>query len=208
VVLGAADGRPLDREEFARRYGPPIRAYLGARWPSSNPRGEIDDAVQDVFLECFKEGGALARVERDRPGGFRAFLYGVVRNVARRVEGAHQDARLPSGFDPASGEEPASRAFDRAWARGLMRQATALQKERARAGGEAAQRRVELLELRFSEGLPIRSIAERWGMKATQVQYEYTCARNEFQAALVDVVRQHDPDGDPATESARLLGLL
>jgi RNA polymerase sigma factor (sigma-70 family) len=210
VILGAAEGRALDRSEFARRYSHAIRAYLGTRWKASPLGSELDDAAQEVFVECFKENGALARVDPDRPGGFRGFLYGVIRNVARRFEERWSRKRPDSiGELPLeSAEEPASRAFDRAWARGIMKQATELQGERARAGGEKLQRRVELLRLRFTEGLPVREIAARWGMEPTQVQYEYKCARDEFQTALNDVVRKHDPDGDAAAESARLLGLL
>ncbi len=212
VILDAAGGGVKAREEFVQRYSLAIGAYLGARWKGSPLRAEIEDAVQEIFIECFKDGGVLTRAEPGRKGGFRAFLYGVARNVARRAEERWQtraaEPRMPSGFDTAGTEEPSSRAFDRAWAQGLMRQATQLQKERANAGGEASQRRVELLRLRFTDGLPIRDIADRWDMKPTQVQYEYKCAREEFHAALIDVIRKHDADGDPATECARLLGLL
>ncbi len=89
-----------------------------------------------------------------------------------------------------------------------MRQATQLMSERAKAGGETSRRRVELLRLRFGEGKQVSEIAEEWGLKATQVQYEYKCARDEYQAALLDVVRRHDPEGDPQEECARLVGLL
>jgi RNA polymerase sigma-70 factor (ECF subfamily) len=210
VILGAAEGRPLDREEFARRYGLAIRAYLGARWRGSPLHPEIDDAAQDVFVECFKEGGALSRAEPGRKGGFRGFLYGVIRNVARRSEErwARRDKQVASGIDLEGAEDPASRAFDRAWAQAIMRQATELQAERAKAGGETARRRVELLRLRFAEGKPIRDIAEQWGKEPRQVQYEYKCAREEFQAALVDVVRRHEPSADANAEGARLVALL
>ena len=32
VIRGAVSGDEADREEFVRRYGPVVRAYLGARW--------------------------------------------------------------------------------------------------------------------------------------------------------------------------------
>ncbi len=32
VIQGAAAGRGDDRDQFARRYAPVVRAYLGARW--------------------------------------------------------------------------------------------------------------------------------------------------------------------------------
>ena len=43
---------------------------------------ELEDVVQEVFVTCFKEDGPLSRADPERPGGFRAYLYGVVRNVA------------------------------------------------------------------------------------------------------------------------------
>ena len=58
----AADGRAVDRAEFARRYAPVIRAYLGARWRGNGLAQEVDDAVQDVFVDCFSENGALTRL--------------------------------------------------------------------------------------------------------------------------------------------------
>ncbi len=121
VILGAAAGRPVERAEFARRYAPVIRACLGARWRGSPLAQEIDDAVQDAFVDFFAENGALARVDPLRDGGFRAFLFGVVRNVAKRVESRRKEAQPPSGFDAPSAEVPFSDAFDRAWAQAVMR---------------------------------------------------------------------------------------
>ena len=157
-----------------------------------------------------RKAGALDRAEPGRPGGFRGFLYGVVRNVARRFEERRhrRERQVASGFDLEAREGPASRAFEREWARTIMRQATELQEERARAGGQAARKRVELLRLRFTDGMPIRRIAEEWGVEPRQVQYQYKLAREEFQAALVEVVREHEPDGDPREEGARLVALL
>ena len=83
LIQGAAAGEAKDRETFALLYEPVLRAYLGARWKHSPLLREMDDVVQDVFIECFKQGGALAGAgRRTRSGAFRAFLHGVVRNVA------------------------------------------------------------------------------------------------------------------------------
>src|SRR5215831_5732627 len=86
VIRAAAAGSPADREELARRYLAVVRAYLAARWRGLNLRAELDDAVQEVFVECFRQGGALEAAGAGRVSSFRAFLYGVVRNVARRFE--------------------------------------------------------------------------------------------------------------------------
>jgi RNA polymerase sigma-70 factor (ECF subfamily) len=202
VIAAAAGGSAEGRDEFARRYDRVIRAYLGARWRASPLHAEIDDALQEVFVECFKQGGVLARVERERVGGFRPFLYGAVRNVALRFETKRARARehqVPQGVDLdclPSDDEGLSRAFDRAWARSLLREAARLQEQRAKELGEDARRRVELLRLRFQEGLPIRDIAGRWQVEPARLHHEYARARQEFKAALMAVVEFHHP-GSP-----------
>ena len=207
VIRGAAQGRPKDREEFARRYEPVVRAYLGARWRESGLKGEIDDAAQEVFLDCFKDGGALERADEGRPGGFRAFLYGVVRNVAARAERERGRGGLPLDADLPSRDRTLSDAFDRAWAETLMRQAARLMDARALAAGAEAQRRVELLRLRFGEEMPIRDVARHWNADAAKVHHEYATAREEFRAALCDVVAEHQggPRADIEREAERLI---
>src|SRR6516165_1405703 len=86
VIRAAAAGSPADRDELARRYLGVVRAYLAARWRGSRLWPDLDDAVQEVFVECFRQGGALEAAGAGRVPSFRAFLYGVVRNVARRFE--------------------------------------------------------------------------------------------------------------------------
>ena len=77
----------LARELFGRRYEPVILRDFGvAGGGNSSLSQQLDDAVQEVFVECFKAGGMLERLDPHRPGGFRAFLFGVARNVALRVD--------------------------------------------------------------------------------------------------------------------------
>ena len=87
MIRAAADGDATARARFSRIYREPVLGYLRARWRSPALLQELDDALQEVLLECLKDGGALERADPDRPGGFAAFLRGVVRNVARRIEG-------------------------------------------------------------------------------------------------------------------------
>ena len=100
-------------------------------------------------------------------------------------------------------EASLSDVFDRAWANAVMKQAAALQAERA--VQDEARRRVELLRLRFTVGLPMRRIAETWDMDRRKLQYQYDLARKEFEAALHEVIRRHHPEAAVAEESARLL---
>jgi len=211
VVRGAAEGSGPERDEFARRYSPVIRAYLGARWRHTPLFPEIDDAAQDVFVECFRENGPLRRVDSQLPGGFRAYLYGVVRNVARRAEkarGRNRERPPGSGLDLGmveGREDPLSEVFDRAWARTLLRQATEVHARRAREAGGRAERRLELLRLRFLEDKPIREIAVEWDEDPGRVHYEYARARDEFKDALREVVRKHDMACSVEKECVRIL---
>ena len=63
MISGAASGNDADRREFATRYLPVVRAYLRARWRGRLDEQELEDAAQEVFLECLREGGVLDRVE-------------------------------------------------------------------------------------------------------------------------------------------------
>lgn len=80
-----------------------------------------------------------------------------------------------------------------------MRQASDLMAGRARSD-DRARRRVELLRLRFAEGRPMREIAAAWQADPRQLEYDYDRAREEFTAALHEVVQ-----GDAASGCARLL---
>jgi RNA polymerase sigma-70 factor (ECF subfamily) len=209
VIRAAAAGSPTDREELARRYLGVVRAYLAARWRGSGQQPDLEDAIQEVFVECFRQGGALAAAVAGRVPSFRAFLYGVVRNVARRFEcrPRHPAGPLP---DIAADEVSLSRLFERSWAQAIMTEAAQLQRRQAGERGPDAVRRVELLQLRFEESLPIRTIAERWGVPAAGLHHAYALARQEFRAALLEVVAFHHPGspGEVEQEAASLLKAL
>lgn len=209
VIHAAAAGSPADREEMARRYLGVVRAYLAARWRNSAQQQNLGDAVQEVFIECFRQGGALQAVEAGRVPQFRAFIYGVVRNVARRFESrAARTTEPPS--DVEANEESLSRHFERAWAKAIMTEAAELQRQRALQQGPEALQRVELLRLRFEDNLPIRTIAERWGIPADELHHAYAKARQEFKSALLEVVAFHQPGSlaDIEQEAASLIQSL
>ena len=214
VVRGAAAGREEDRSAFARLYTPVIRAYLRARWRGSPLVQEVDDAVQEFFVDCFKQDGVLDTVDVERPSAFHGFLYAVARNVARHVEtrrGRRRERQPTSSVDLErfeADEERLSQAFDRAWALALVREAVSLQARRT--NDDASRLRVELLRLRFQDDLPIRDIAAKWDEDPARLHHEYARARKEFETALLDVIRFHQPEsGRPAPEEARrILQLL
>ena len=213
LIRGAASGQAHDRAEFARRYGGVVRAYFTARWRVVRDHEEVGDAAQAVFVECFKEGGVLDKAGETTTPDFRAFLFGVVRNVAQRFERNWANRRRgapPSSVDLDGlerNEATLSEAFDRAWATSVVGEARALQEYAGQQSGEAATKRFELLRLRFQEGLAIRDIARRWGADPAWVHHEYKKARNEFEKALLKVVHFHHP-GNPARAQMELSQVL
>jgi RNA polymerase sigma-70 factor (ECF subfamily) len=209
IIRAAAAGSPADREELARRYLSVVRAYLAARWRGSALRNDLDDAVQEVFVECFRQGGALEAAGEGRVPSFRAFLYGVIRNVARRFESRPARAAGPLPDMPVD-DATQSRLFDRTWAQAIMAEAAESQRRRAAESGPEAVQRVELLRLRFEENLPIRAIAELWKVDPGKLHHAYAMARQEFKTALLEVVAFHQP-GSPTEleqEAASLLKAL
>jgi len=206
VIRAAAAGSSSGREELARRYLSVVRAYLAARWRGSALRPDLDDATQEVFVECFREGGVVEAAGAGRVPSFRAFLYGVIRNVARRFESRPvRDAGPPP--DVAADDESQSRLFERAWAQAIMAEAAHLQRQRAAERGTEAVQRVELLRLRFEEDLAIRAIAGRWGVDAARLHHAYALARQEFRAILLEVVAFHQP-GSPVELEQEVASLL
>ncbi len=216
VIRGAVEGNRPDREVFAHRYTPIVRSYLGARWRGTPLLSEIDDAVQEVFLDCFKVNGALTRLDFDRSGGFRAFFYGVIRHVALRAERSFARRKIrpaDSSFDPdriAGNERNLSSIFDRAWARSILEEAAERQALNAEAAGPEALRRIELLELRLGDGLPIRDIARRWEAEPSHLHHEYAKAREEYRSALEEIVSFHHPGDrkEVSRECERLLSVF
>jgi RNA polymerase sigma factor (sigma-70 family) len=216
LVRDAAAGDAPSRAEFSVRYMPVVRSYLSARWRGSPRFEDLDDAVQETFFECLRQGGVLERAQDDRPGGFRAFLFGAVQNVAlrfeqrRAVHGARETTRDVHLADVPGRDDALSKVFDRALARSIMREAAELQGALAADRGDEASRRVELLKLRFQEGLPIREIATLWGVDAAELHRQYARARKEFHAALREVVGSQLPTSPEQVDGqcAQLIALL
>lgn len=215
LIEGAASGETQDRAEFVRRYGDVARAYLLKRWARNPVVQEIDDAVQDVYVECFRDNGVIEKADPGRPGGFRAFYFGVIRNVARRLESRLSRRKDESGADidltgiAATGDDFV-REFDRIWAQAIIRQAGERMLEIAESNGPDAEERVALLRLRFYQEKPIREIARLWDRDAKVLHREYAKARTEFETALTDVVATHHrgPPGEIHRECERLLSLF
>ena len=214
VIKGAAAGRAESRETFARTYASVIGAYFAARWKLPASHEEVRDALQEVLLDCFKTRGALERVDPDRPGGFRAFLYGIARTAAHNIErrrARRLDRQAEAGFNPddlPADEATLSQVFDRAWARMLARTAVGLMIKRANDEGRETRIRGEVMRLRYSDDLPPREIARRLQVERREVYRVLATAKNEFRNALLDVMAHNNPHASPRDLEKKCVGML
>jgi RNA polymerase sigma-70 factor (ECF subfamily) len=195
LVARAAAGDPPSCSRFGRTYLPLIRGFLALRWRGTKLVEEIDDATQDVFVECFRPDGPLTHADAAK-GDFRGYLFGVARNVALRAEAqARRRQLLEAGPSPvaaadAAADDPSvSRVFDREWASMLMREAGQLMHQRAT--DDKSRLRVELLRLRFGRDLAMPEIAARLEMDLAALHRQYARAREEFRSCLRSVVAFH-----------------
>lgn len=194
MLRAASDGDASARSLFARSYLTPIRNYLGHRWRDAPLRDAIDDAVQDVFVECFKPNGALVGADQ-QAGEFRALLYAIVRNVARRHEerAVHPGSTASVHLDDLPDRSEAlSRYFDRTWAEAIVRDAVLRHARAARQGDAETRQRYRILRLRHQDGLPIREIAVRLSAPDVDaVHNAYRRARREFRVHMRDATAHH-----------------
>jgi hypothetical protein len=196
LAEGAAAGQATARERFVQRYQPVVRGYVAVRWAGTAWLTELDDAVQDVFVDLFRPEGVLSRLHQYGRVDFRALLHGVTRNVAARIEQrrAREAERRERDVDLEAApdrEEHWSRVFDRLWAEDLVRQAGRLYVQETQDQGGAVGRRSELLELRFQRGMSIQDIANTWGEDPARLHHEYGRARAGFRRALLKVIALH-----------------
>jgi RNA polymerase sigma-70 factor (ECF subfamily) len=212
LVARAAAGERPARRVFTCSYLPVVRTFLGARWRGTRLDGEIDDAVQEVFIECLRENGVLAGADARR-GDLRGLLFGVSRNVAARFE--ERARRRPAPDEAPALEELQAREsslsalFDGEWARSVLRLAGERQRELARED-PGARMRVEVLTLRFGRGMAIHDIAAAWDVDAEVLHRAYARAREEFRACLRAVVAQQAvrSEVDLDDEVGRILELI
>ncbi len=172
--------------------------------------------MQDVLLDCLRDGGALACAERARATTFKSFIYGVSRIVALRYESrlrAPREGQFPAALDADDlnrSDDRVSAVFDRAWATMILQTALDEFNREATAKGSTAERRVEILRLRFYDEQPIRAIAARWSADAALIHHEYARARKEFKDVLLRVLARHgtEPRTEPSKVFEELLRLV
>jgi RNA polymerase sigma factor (sigma-70 family) len=213
MIVAAGAGEPMARDRFAATYGSVIRAYLCARWHLPANHEAVDDGTQEVFVQCFKPEGALQGVDPDGPARFRSYLFGIVRNVADRIErknGVRRVAQETSsaGLDALARDDATlSRVFDRAWVGTITRTAWLRMAEHLDRGKEGRDR-LRILDLRFRDGMAASAIAEQLGRDPTYVYQQLRNAKRDFRAALLEVVASHYPGASKQELESRCLALV
>ena len=212
LIAAAAGGDDTARAEFARRYGDDVRGLLRQRWKSGLLLQHIDDACQEVFVECLKPGGVLVRADPAVAAGFRGLLGAVVRNVALRVERRlaqwHRRAAAPLPTDPPGSHTSLAHALDRNWALGLVREAAEEQERRAQTSGPQALLRVKLLRARVHDGQGIAALAAQWGVAAAYLHHQFAKARRDFLRALHGVLERRFPSDSRLQQRERARQLI
>ena len=217
MVRDAAGGDEAARQAFATQYQRLVRGFIAGRWRGAGElAGQVDDAAQEVFLECLKPDGALARAEAAH-GSFRSLLFAVTHNVIRRFEKrlVRGNERGAGGTDDliavAASDPSASRVFDGMWADSILREAARRHRAAAQRAGDGQLQRLRILELRHGEGMPIRRVAAELGIADTAaVHNDYRRARREYRQHLRAVVQEWTgaDDADVDDECRRLGELL
>lgn len=180
-------------EILCRRYWKPIYHYVRVAWARSN-----DDAkdLTQAFLMWLLGGDVLKRFDPEK-GSFRGYLKVLLKrflsdqtdamNALKRgggvkvvpLEGLEELQPDPAATDP-------ERAFDRAWALSVAKQAVDAVRESLKARGRAKQFAVyEAYDLRPSQEKPTYAkIAEELGMSESDVRNNLFAVRQEIMAQI------------------------
>jgi RNA polymerase sigma-70 factor (ECF subfamily) len=203
VIRAAAAGSPADREELARRYLGVVRAYLSARWRGSALRDDLDDATQEVFVECFRAGGALEAAGAGRVPNFRAFLYGVVRNVApsRAARCVRRTRCRTPRTRRACRDCSSGPGRGRSWPR-----PSGCNDDRPRSAARRPSGASSCCGCASRRGCP-SGRSPSAGADAAKLHHADATARQEFRAALLEVVAFPHP-GSPAEVEQEATSLL
>lgn len=202
-----ADGA---RRAFALRYESFVRRVLAKRWLGTEYGVDFDDAIQDVFVECFKAGGVIEKADPARGASFRTLLFQVTSHVAarfertRRRDRAHTHDVTPPDDVPApdlSGYE----AVTREEVSDLVREA---HRRMATHHDAVVRERATLLDRHTCRGESILSIAGGDHAAAARLHREHSKAKKEWKAYLVEVVKgeYRVPEGEAKILVADLLG--
>lgn len=208
--------RAFDR--LVRAYWKPVYKHVRVKW--RKPADEAQDLVQAFFARAF-ERRVFATFDADK-AHFRTFLKVV---LDRFVQKANRDARrlkrgggamkLSLDFDAAEEElkklatpyEGIEATFDREWVRSVL--ALALDVMRARAKENGREKQLAVFEaFAFAEAgerPSYAALAERFGVKATDVTNWLSRMRGELRRAVLETLAELTSSQEELEIEARAL---
>lgn len=209
VVNAGGDDEPARDalEALCRTYRPPVLAYVRAHLRGGE---DAEDLAQEFFAHLL-ERRLAARADRDR-GKFRAFLLTSLKNflanertraAAQRRGGGAQHLGESAIDGIANPEDGPEQAFEREWARTVLREAMGRLQREAELAGRAelfSQLRPYLVD---SPGeSDYAALAEARGLRRNTV----AVAIHRLRARLQELVREAiaDTTGDAAEVDAEL----
>lgn len=192
LLHDAARGDTEARIRFHDLYDPFIRRYTTAvARHFGNPAQDYDDLVQDVYMEVFKDGGALRNANADYPAGFRGYLRGLCRNIAFRARDRDPRAEVQPETGALDVADPAARdpvhAVELAYARSVIRETLdGMRHAATRAGDSERLKALEIFRRRIFHDEKPKDIAAALGIAYTEVTEASRVARTWFETALFD----------------------
>lgn len=198
VVRAADTDSTVRREALAELLSQnwyPLYVYLRR---SGKPEQEIEDLIQGFYLRIL-ETDMFSGVEQHHRGRFRNFLLVCLKNYLTNEW--HRDQALKRGggkrilsinlsdadkcfkYDPSHNLTP-ERAFDRAWAMGMIERSLQEIAQRWHEAGKGE--RFELLKVCLTQidASPRKELAEKLGISTETLKVAVHRLRNEFRAAL------------------------
>ena len=193
VLVGlAGTDEDLAQREFALRYEKFVRRILAKRWLGTVFRTYFDDAIQEVFVECFKPNGVIEKANAQNGNSFRTYLFQVASHVAARFERTHQRQQSIASTNDDHLDDLSSQAMSaydlvtREEVADLVREA--LHRMTHHYNPEV-RKRGQLLDRHTCQGEKIIAIADGNPDLAEQLHRDHTKAKREWKSFLVEVVQ-------------------
>lgn len=201
---GAAEERERALDLLAEAYWQPVYRYLRLRW--NKPHDEACDLTQDFFVELV-EKNLIARFDAAR-ARLRTYLRlcvdGLVKNTvkaaARQKRGGgatllsfdFEGARIDLEAATPSAEPSPEEYFEREWVRSVLSLALERLCATYRAEGkDDALALFELYDLGTETQRPTYAeLAQRFGIKPTDVTNRLAAVRRAFRSVALDAVRE------------------
>jgi len=213
-------GSPAEREQAARelrthimaRYREPLLAYAAAS--SFRALSSPEDLVHGFFAERLPDieylrtwTGTGMRLRRWLCNGLLLHMFGVAkqrRRDARTTEAAQQAAERAQALQ---GEQAADRAFDRAWARGVIGRAVQAAEQALRTERREAEWTVFARHL--IDGVPLPRVAEELGEREGSARAMLRLALRRFEDAVTaELVADGIPPAELHAEAQAILSVF